>query len=122
MVGRATGVAASFAALTLAACGGEGAKTYSPEATAQCLVAAGAEVSKADADAVARRERGYQVRIAGKIVNIAFGESVEEADEIRAVYERTGVNEALYREGNAVLSWDEDPGPAWAAVDGCLRP
>jgi hypothetical protein len=120
--GRAHLLLAAFAAVIPASCGDGDDEIYSPEATAACLVASGAKVSRADADYVARGERGYQVTIGGKILNIAFGENADEADEILAVYEGAGGNEELYREGNAVLSWDDEPGPVWAAVDGCLRP
>lgn len=122
--GRTQTVLGAFAALTFASCGGGDAdgKIYSPEATASCLVESGAEVSKADADYVARRERGYQVVIGGKILNIAFGENADDAREILGVYEGAGGNEELYRVGNAVVSWDAEPGPEWAVVDGCLRP
>ena len=112
----------AFAAATLVGCGGGEGEIYSPEATASCLVASGAEVSKADADVIARSERGYRVRIAGKVINIAFGADPDEAKEILAAYEGAGGNEALYREGNAVLSWDAEPGRVWAVVDGCLSP
>ena len=114
----------AFAAVALVGCGGGAEETYSSEATASCLVASGAEVSRADADAVARAERGYRVTIAGKTLNIAFGEDADAAEEILGRYESAGAggDEKLYREGNAVLSWDAEPGRVWAVVDGCLTP
>ncbi|MDQ3821934.1 MAG: hypothetical protein M3321_01670 [Actinomycetota bacterium] len=120
--GRITVAAASLAAAALASCGGDEGQIYSPEETASCLVDVGARVSRRDADVVARGARGYQVAIAGKTLNIAFGEDVGDAEQILAAYEGAGGNAELYREGNAMLSWDDEPGREWAAVEGCLRP
>lgn len=110
---------AAVAILVTAGCGGT--TNYSPEATRECLDFAGAVVSEQDADYIAAGSDGYAVRYDGKTVNIAFGEDGQAADHLEVLYEGFGGNEALYRKGNAILSWDDQPGSAREVVDGCLK-
>src|SRR5215204_124108 len=105
-----------------AGCGG-GGKTYSDSATQSCLKRAGATITVRDADEVARDAGGggYQVRLRGKILNIAFGRDLNEAKQLLDIYQSVGGSEAgLYRTRNAVFSWDDDPGPDRSTVDECL--
>jgi hypothetical protein len=116
---RFTPTACAFALALLAGCGASSA-FYSPAATEACLLKAGATVDRADADALAAGANGYLVTLNGKSLNVAFGHDGDESAAILDAYEAAGGNTALYRKGNAVLSWDDAPGDDRQTVDGCL--
>jgi len=61
------------------------------------------------------------VTINEKILNLAFGDDPEDAEQINASYDAWGEDENRYRKGNAVIVWDDDPGPDRATVEECLR-
>lgn len=115
-------IAAVFAVLALSACGGS-SPVYSADATAQCLAPL-ATVDRAGADFIAGGTGGYLVTIDGHLVNIAFGGTRSQGDEIRKAYAAVGSSpdEPVYQIGNVVLVWDGVPPSAdKAAVDACLR-
>jgi hypothetical protein len=111
--------------VVLAGCGG-GGKTYSASATRSCLEDAGATVDASGADYIAQAASGggFEVITADrKILNVSFGKDNGEAKQILDSYRALGGggNPGVYRKGNAVLVWDDDPGADRDTVDGCLN-
>jgi hypothetical protein len=106
----------------LAACGG--GTTYSAGATSLCLGKIGV-VSTRDRDTVGAiaSSGAYQFTIGKKIVNLAFGKNAEEAEDLLIDYGAVARerHDRLYRRGNVVLSWIDEPGPARPLVERCLQ-
>ena len=93
-----------------AGCGGAG-RTYSASATGDCLNGTGAEVDREGADAIAQDagDGGFVVSLDGERGNIAIEQSDDEAADTLDAYRAApggDDEEAIYRKGNAVLSWD----------------
>jgi hypothetical protein len=106
----------------LAACGG--GTTYSAGASSLCLGRIGV-VSTRDHDTVGAiaSSGAYQVTIGKKVLHIAFGKDADEARELLTHYGAVARRNParLYRKGNAVLAWADDPGRQRLSVERCLR-
>jgi hypothetical protein len=106
----------------LTGCGGD--TSYSAGQSSLCLGRIGI-VSTRDHDTVGAlaSSGSYQVTIGRKVLHIAFGKDTEEARELLTDYGAVarGMPDRLYRKGNAVLAWEDEPGAARKLVEDCLR-
>lgn len=103
--------------------GSAGGTHYTLAATTHCLAGhATLSHSRADAFAQSASRGGIGVTIDGEVMSIAFGKDAAEARKLLSMYKSfTGDSSSrLYRKGNAVLAWSDDPGSTKTAVDGCL--
>jgi hypothetical protein len=131
-----TAVLIGLVVVGLFACGGEGGGgrdgTFSRNASATCLRAAGAEVSTAQADldyvAETASAGGIYATVDGETVTIAFSRTENDAERLEAAYKafaegfEVPVDDILKREGNAVLMWDATPTDEQVStVEGCLK-
>ena len=136
MLLRPRPLAALVAVLCLAGCGPPKARTpghYTLKPTAACLRKAGLKVAvnPPSLDFVTSSAPGGALASArdGKVFNIAFGNSQDDANILVAGYRRSASNKLERRrlrslldlEGNAVVYWHTEPTASEAeAVRGCL--
>ncbi len=114
-------------ALLVGACGPPKEPIYSPAKTRACLVDKGASIG-GRLDFVASTATGgaFRVKLPDNELTIAFGATVEDAQQIESAYvrfhaENVGIEDILHRVSNAVLLWKHHPEPLdQTAVEGCL--
>jgi hypothetical protein len=113
-------------AVVFAGCGGSSSSVYNADRTQQCLTGHGLASSHADADYIVLGAPGggYLVTVPPTRVNVSFWRSHADAERTLTSYRDFGAGDdsSIYAQGNAVLSWDDQPSTEERSlVDGCLR-
>jgi hypothetical protein len=109
-------------------CGGKGDQLYSLDKTKACLTKDGVRLG-GPLDFVATTATGgaVQVHFATNFATLAFGDTVDKADNINQAYRRfrsknVGIDDVLRQDQNAVMLWHAHPSDANVArLTACLK-
>jgi hypothetical protein len=111
----------------LSACGASG-QIYAAAKTRSCLAAHGARIGPASDDLVASTATGgaFRAYLVGNFVTVVFGATVADAKNVDDAYRRfaaknVGIDDVLFRQGNAVMLWHLQPQSDVSGVSDCLK-